>query len=81
MAKPFERLYSISITFGVNSQAYGVNSKVMEITPKAWEIEIFLLFPLSIKKKRLSKPDKNSAIGFQTRWRSFDIYEIWTKFE
>lgn len=27
MAKPFERLYSISITFGVNSQAYGVNSK------------------------------------------------------
>ncbi|KDS26893.1 hypothetical protein M097_2805 [Phocaeicola vulgatus str. 3775 SL(B) 10 (iv)] len=23
----FERLYSISITFGVNSQAYGVNSK------------------------------------------------------
>lgn len=27
MAKLFERLCSISITFGVNSQAYGVDSK------------------------------------------------------
>ena len=30
---------SISIAFGVNSQAYGDNSKAMELTPQAWEIE------------------------------------------
>ena len=47
----FERLYSISITFGVNSQAYGVNS-VMEITPKAWEIEIFLFISLIHKEEK-----------------------------
>lgn len=82
MAKLFERLCSISITFELTPKLMELTPKVMEITPKAWEIEIFFSVSLIHRGERLSEPDeKTPPPAFRPEWRSFDIYEIWTKFE
>ena len=57
MAKAFLPACFISASFGVISQGLGGNSKLMEITPKAMEIEY-----IRIKRLNLEK-EKTYAIG------------------
>ena len=79
----FERLCSISITFGVNSQAYGVDSKGYGDNSKGLgDRNLLFCFPYPQRRKGLvNQMKKTPPPAFRPEWRSFDIYEIWTKFE